>query len=160
MDQKGSDAAKVKFFPPGIPLIAILAGVVLDRVWPLNFIVSFSSQLRYVVGGVIVVGSVLFLGGWSVVLFRRNGQNENPWKPTPNIETNGPYAVTRNPMYLQMVIVCIGVAILLGNGWILVLTPFVVLALQQLAIQPEETYLEAKFGETYLEYKRCVRRWI
>ncbi len=46
MDQKSSDAAKVKFFPPGIPLIAIMAEVVLDRVWPLNFIVPFSSHLR------------------------------------------------------------------------------------------------------------------
>ncbi len=98
-----------------------------------------------------MVGAVLFLGGWSVVLFRRNGQSKNPWKPTPCIETTGLFAVTRNPMYMQMVIVFIGVAIVLGNGWILVLTPFTVLALQQLAIQPDEIYLEAKLGETYLE---------
>lgn len=94
------------------------------------------------------------------MLFRRGGQNVNPWKPTPGLETNGPFRVTRNPMYLQMVIVCIGAAIAFANGWILLLTPVVVIALQRLAIEPEEEYLEAKFGETYLNYKRSVRRWI
>jgi protein-S-isoprenylcysteine O-methyltransferase Ste14 len=63
-------------------------------------------------------------------------------------------------MYLQMLLVCVGVAILLANGWILLLTPVGGWVLQRLAIQPEEAYLERKFGETYLAYKRRVRRWL
>jgi len=63
-------------------------------------------------------------------------------------------------MYLQMVLVCIGLAVALMNLWILTLTPICAWLLQRLAILPEERYLERKFGETYLAYKRRVRRWL
>ena len=72
----------------------------------------------------------------------------------------GPYRFTRNPMYLQMVLVCVGVAIILANLWILLLTPFCAWALRHFAIRPEEEYLERKFGASYLEYKGRVRRWL
>jgi len=63
-------------------------------------------------------------------------------------------------MYLQMVLICIGVAVIRMDVWILVLTPVCGWVLQRFAILPEEAYLEAKFGETYLAYKRRVRRWL
>lgn len=95
-----------------------------------------------------------------MVIFRRGGQSEIPWKPTPHIVDHGPFRITRNPMYLQMVVVCLGFSILLANGWIAILTPVCAWALQRFAIVPEEAYLEGKFGETYLAYERRVRRWI
>jgi protein-S-isoprenylcysteine O-methyltransferase Ste14 len=63
-------------------------------------------------------------------------------------------------MYLQMVLVCAGLAIALMNWWILLLTPLCAWLLHKLAILPEEAYLEQKFGEAYLSYKRRTRRWI
>ena len=63
-------------------------------------------------------------------------------------------------MYLQMVIACVGFAIILSNAWILMLTPIGALVLQWFAILPEEACLKQKFGEPYLAYKRRVRRWI
>lgn len=152
------DHAAVRVFPPGVPLVTILVGVGLHRAWPLPLPVP--APLRYWVGGVVVVGAVLGLGLWSIVLFRRSGQNENPWKPTPHIVERGPFRITRNPMYLQMVIACIGVAIWLANAWIAVLTPACALALQAFAILPEEAYLERRFGAAYLDYKSRVRRWL
>jgi protein-S-isoprenylcysteine O-methyltransferase Ste14 len=121
---------------------------------------EFSTPERYWVGGLIVVGAIFGLGLWSVVLFRRTGQSENPWKPTPQIVERGPFRISRNPMYLQLVLVCVGVAVILMNLWILVLTPLCVWLLQRFAILPEEAYLERKFGDTYLAYKRKVRRWL
>ena len=94
-----------------------------------------------------------------VALFRRSGQSENPWKPTPQTVDRGPFRITRNPMYLQ-ILVCIGVAVSLMNGWILALTPLCRWVLVRFAILPEEAYLERKFGQTYLAYKRRVRRWL
>ena len=76
-DQK--DGAAVRFFPPGIPLIAILVGYALDRFVPLTLAWSIPAPLRYALGGTIIVGSILLLGLWSVVLFRKGGQDENPW---------------------------------------------------------------------------------
>jgi protein-S-isoprenylcysteine O-methyltransferase Ste14 len=154
------DAAAVRVFPPAIPLLTVLAGVGLDRLWPIDAGFELAAPGRYWIGGAIALGAVLGLGLWSVVLMRRSGQSENPWKPTTRIIEAGPFRITRNPMYLQMVLVCIGFAVALMNAWILVLTPLCAWLLQRLAILPEESYLEAKFGETYLAYKRKVRRWI
>ena len=63
-------------------------------------------------------------------------------------------------MYLQMVLVCVGLSIILWNVWILLLTPLCAWLLQRWVIAPEEAYLERKFGDGYLAYKRRVRRWI
>jgi protein-S-isoprenylcysteine O-methyltransferase Ste14 len=160
MDEPRDDHAQVRFFPPGIGLITILLGVLLQRVWPLGRSMFPDAPLRYWIGFGLFVASVLGLGAWAVILFRRSGQNENPWKPTPAIVERGPYRFTRNPMYLQMVLGCIGFAIALANLWILLLTPVCALMLQILAIGPEEAYLERKFGAEYLAYKQRVRRWL
>lgn len=154
------DAARVRVFPPGVPLITILLGQVLQRLWPIAESLELAPLVRYGGGGLIVFGSIFGIGLRAVRTMRRSGQDENPWKPTPSIIESGPYRFTRNPMYLQILIVCIGFAILLGNPWIVLLTPVAGWVLYRLAIRPEEEYLERKFGETYLAYKRRVRRWI
>lgn len=155
-----TDAANVRFFPPGIPLIIILTGVGLDHFWPFNLADEVPRVLRYCVGSVLAGGALLGLGAWSVIIMRQSGQSENPWKPTNSIIERGPFRITRNPMYLQMVIICFGVAVGLMNGWLFLLTPLCGWLLQQLAIIPEEKYLERKFGESYLAYKKRVPRWL
>ena len=119
------DAAAVRVFPPAVPVVTILLGIALQRIWPIQVDLGTTPAARYWLGGLIVVGAILGLGPWSVVLFRRSGQDENPWKPTPQIVEGGPFRITRNPMYLQMIIVCIGMAIILANAWILLLTHLV-----------------------------------
>jgi protein-S-isoprenylcysteine O-methyltransferase Ste14 len=158
--EESRDAAAVRVFPPAVPLLTILIGVGLQRFWPLGTRAMLPTPVNYWVGGAIVVVAILVLGWRSVARIRRTGQSENPWKPTTEIVTDGPFRFTRNPMYLQMVVVCIGFAIILSNPWILLLTPACVWVLHTFAILPEEAYLEAKFGEEYLSYKRRVRRWV
>ena len=147
-------------FPPAIPLATVLLGIALERILPIAVGFEPPPFLRYWVGGAIIAGAILGLGLWSVLLMRGSGQDENPWKPTTSILERGPYRLTRNPMYLQMVVACIGFAVLLWNAWILLLTPLCAWLLQRLAILPEEAYLERKFGEAYLAYKNRVRRWL
>ena len=81
------DAAALRVFPLGVPLLTIVTGVGLSRLWPIEF------PGRYWVGGMIVAGAVFGLGLWSIVLFRRTGQSENPWKPTP--QWSGGHSVSR-----------------------------------------------------------------
>jgi protein-S-isoprenylcysteine O-methyltransferase Ste14 len=154
------DAARVRVFPPGVPLVAVLLAVGINRLWRLDLGIGIPVPLRYWLGGAIVIGAGVGLGLWSVVLFRRSGHSENPWKPTHAIEESGPFRFTRNPMYLQMVLICIGLSIAMMNWWLLALTPVVMWLLQRFAIRPEEVYLERKFGAAYLAYKSKVRRWI
>lgn len=152
--------AAVRFPPPLIPVLAILIGVGLGFLWPLGVGVELPTPGRYWAGGIIVIGSILGLGLWPVLMFRHSGQSVIPWTETPKIELHGPYRFTRNPMYLQMILVCIGCTIILANGWILCLTPVCAWLLYQIAIKPEEAYLEEKFGESYRAYRSNVRRWI
>lgn len=157
---ESKDAAAVRIFPPGVPLVVVLLGGALNHLWPIDLGVAIPGPARHWIGGAIVAGAVLGLGLRAVLLFRRGGQSPNPWKPTPAIEERGPYRFTRNPMYLHLVLVCVGVAVLLMNWWVLLLTPVGAWALQRYAILPEEAYLERKFGEAYLAYKRRVPRWL
>ena len=154
------DGAAVRFPPPLLPLATILLGVGLERLWPLAAELTLAVPERYWIGGLVVAASLFVLGLWPVVMFRRSGQSELPWRPTPLVLEDGPYRFTRNPMYLMMVMVCIGVAIILSNSWILLLTPFCAWSLYYFAIAPEEAYLERKFGEPYRRYKTRVRRWL
>jgi protein-S-isoprenylcysteine O-methyltransferase Ste14 len=154
------DAAAVRVFPPAIPLVLILTGVGLNRLAPIDLGVELPAPARYWIGGTVAIAALVGLGGWSVFLLRRDGQSENPWKPTFRIVSQGPFRVTRNPMYLQMVIVCVAVAIAMMNWWILLLAPVCAWLLQILAILPEEAYLTEKFGDAYRSYKQSTRRWI
>lgn len=154
------DAAAVRVLPPGVPLLAVLLALGLDRLWPIDLGIEIPETVRDWIGGGIVAGAFFGLGLWSLVLFRRSGQSANPWRPTSRIVERGPFRLTRNPMYLQLVLICVGLSILLGNWWLLLLTPVVAWTLQRFAIRPEEAYLERKFGDEYRAYKRRVRRWI
>ena len=91
---------------------------------------------------------------------RAAGTNVNPAKPALLIVRGGPYRFTRNPMYLALCLVQMAIGFFL-NDWITLL--FVVplaIVLHFGVILPEERYLEAKFGEPYLDLKHEVRRWI
>ena len=158
-DRGEQDAAVVHIHPPLVPLLAILAGIGLKRLAPLDLAFGFPAPARYWVGGVIVAAAVL-LAAWPIVLFRKSGQSPLPGTPTPRIVEHGPYRFTRNPMYLHMVLLCIGVGIVVNNFWILLLTPLCAWILHRFAILPEETYLERKFGAEYVAYRQRVRRWL
>ena len=63
-------------------------------------------------------------------------------------------------MYLMMVLVCLGIAVMLSEAWILILTPVLVVTIYHIAIKHEEVYLEDVFGDSYRDYRKSVRRWI
>jgi hypothetical protein len=67
LSDQGRDAAAVRVFPPGVPLLTVLVGIGLDRLWPLDAGFELAAPVRYWIGGLIVAGAVLGLGLWSVV---------------------------------------------------------------------------------------------
>ena len=74
--------------------------------------------------------------------------------------TSGVYRYSRNPMYLGMVLITAGAAILLGTLSPFIIVPLFALALQMLFIAPEEKMLAEHFGESWTEYRKKVRRWL
>lgn len=108
----------------------------------------------------IIVGLIIEL--WSVGLFVKAKTTVNPMKPdnSKNIVDSGMYQYSRNPMYLGMLCILLGFAILLGSLTPLFCLPVFVLLITTQQIIPEEKILTNKFGQQYLDYKHRVRRWL
>ena len=81
-------------------------------------------------------------------------------EPTRAVISKGPYRFSRNPIYLSFAILQLGIAVWTGSAWFLVVLVLTMLVITTGVIVREERYLERKFGETYLAYKRKVRRWL
>lgn len=110
-------------------------------------------------------GTVVFLLGiallvWSVRPFRRTGQRPEPWLPSPEMITDGPYRYSRNPMYLAMTLIQMGIGFFFGNLWLVGLSLPALAVVHFIAVKPEERYLTEKFGAPYQEYCRRVRRYL
>jgi len=158
MDTQTPDGAAVRFPPPFVYLGAVVLGGLLHvLVFPLP--IDLPTGLRIAVAAVAALIG-LMLGVGALGLFRRTGQDPKPWESTPEIISTGIYRYTRNPMYVGMALLQLSIGIGWGNGWIVALLPPVLVLIYATAIRHEEAYLERKFGEGYLAYKRSVRRWL
>src|SRR5262245_9849426 len=149
--------ANVHVPPPLVFLGFTLLGVALGyAAGPIPFPATFWTRL---------VGIVVLLAGLAMIasarrLFTRTGQIPAPWKPTPELIFGGPYRFTRNPMYVGITCVQIGLGLAVGNPWISLLAPVALLTIHFIAVVPEETYLAEKFGRSYHEYCARVRRYL
>jgi protein-S-isoprenylcysteine O-methyltransferase Ste14 len=108
-------------------------------------------------GALILFG--LGLIGYCARQFKRAQTCIEPWRATSSIITNGPYRYSRNPIYLGFAIAGVGIALAFNTCWMLLSVLAFVLIANKLVIEKEETYLEGKFGEAYLNYQRATRRW-
>ena len=82
-----------------------------------------------------------------------------PHRQADLLVTAGPFRIWRNPIYMGEMLILLGLAQVTYNIWFAILAPVFALAVFKLAILPEESHLEARFGETYLDYKSRTRRW-
>ena len=151
-----NDTAGVIAPPPLIYLGGLLVGFALEALLPGG---SLPDAVRWVGGGLALVAG-LALQTFFITAFSRAGTAVEPWKPTTAIVTTGPYRVTRNPAYLGMALIYTGIALLADAPWVLLPLPLVLVLIDRGVIAREERYLERKFGEEYLGYRRSVRRWV
>lgn len=98
---------------------------------------------------------------WALSLFRREGTEVNPTSPANRmLVTAGPYRFTRNPMYLGLVIVSLGIAFW-GGTWRMFAAPLAVFLTANFVHIPfEEAKMRRQFGAAYDDYTRRVRRWL
>ncbi len=113
----------------------------------------------------LIIGIALALAAPALVLWASRtmklaGTNVNPREPALLIVRAGPYRFTRNPMYLGLTLLQVAVGFLCNDWLTLVFAIPLALVLHHGVILREERYLEAKFGQPYLDLKRTVRRWI
>lgn len=150
------DRPAVIAHPPVLFGGALLTGAALDWLIPLPMLVPAAGRAPGI--ALIVVG--LALAGWCVRLFRRAGTSLPTHRAATALVTDGPYRLSRNPIYVALTTLSIGVALWSNSAWMLglLIPTFVLLNIG--VIGPEERYLEAKFGDAYRGYRARVRRWL
>jgi protein-S-isoprenylcysteine O-methyltransferase Ste14 len=111
--------------------------------------------------GIAPIAIGVMLGVWSIVVFRRHGTPPHPGEGHAQVlVTEGPYRLTRNPMYVGLALVLLGTGLLLGGVSILVGPALFIVAVDRFWIRREEAWLTDAFGEDYAKYRARVRRWV
>ncbi len=152
------DSPRVYIPPPLFyVVIFLLARFIQKKVWIDDSL--FHLPITKACGILCLIISLFFL----VRSLRQFLQSKNTLiliKPASSLQQNGIYNISRNPMYVGLLIVYFGITCLIGNWWNIILFPLLFLIVQEYIIKKEESYLERAFGEEYLEYKNKVRRWL
>lgn len=141
--------------PPAYPLAALAAGWALQRWLPLPAVPPAAR-----VAGAALAAAAVAVALWAVATLVRHRTPLDPYRPTTAIVRAGPYAWSRNPIYLAFAVGEAGIGLALGWWWPLALAPLVLLLLHVRVVRREEAYLARKFGAEYEAYRQRTRRWI
>jgi protein-S-isoprenylcysteine O-methyltransferase Ste14 len=151
-----SDVANVLVLPPLLYAIALAIGLLLQWIVPRPIT---PSNGRYWIGGVLLSAGV-FLAIWGRRVMERAGTNVNPTLPSTALVATGPFLFSRNPLYVALTLMYLGLSLLANALWVLVLIVPVAVLMHYGVVRREERYLETKFGEAYRGYRSRVRRYL
>ncbi len=149
------DSAGIKLPPPLYFASGLGLGLLLSH-W---FATPFGSGMWADLLGSALVAVSLLLGLSAAYALWRAGTTVRPDRPSSALVEAGPYRFTRNPLYVALTLLYLGVALLAQSLWALLLLPVVLLIIQRNVIVREENYLERRFGADYDRYRAQVRRW-
>ena len=153
---KENETSGVMLPPPVVYLVLLLAGYWADKYLPLPFL---NTDISILVGiSIIILSFILF--GMVLREFSRLNTSVNHRKATKAIITTGAFRYSRNPIYICMAMLCVGVTFLINSLWGFVATLVASIIVTKFIISKEEAYLEKKFGQEYLQYCKSVRRWL
>lgn len=150
------DHASVKIHPPILLVIHIAVAYLLGRF--IAFPVAVSPLFRNI--GLGLAGIGFLLGILAFYSFMKARTTLDPHGSVKTVVSTGIYRITRNPIYLGMVLMLVGFPLTFGNVWGIPLAPVFILLMNKLVIEHEEVYLAKKFGEGYTGYKSRVKRWL
>ncbi len=142
--------------PPIWFALGLTAVFLLDRFFPPS---GFSGPVTVGLGAILVLlglASAISAAG----LFRKADTGIVPFSEATALVTSGAFRFSRNPMYLGMVFVQLGTALIVGTGAGLLVAPVFMLIIQYRFILDEERMMRDVFGEEFEEYRRRVRRWL
>lgn len=150
------DHPGVRVPPPLIYLAFFVTGMLADRLLPLRFVrgslLETAGWLLMTASGVIALSSI-----W---MFRRHRTTILPMRAASSLVVEGPYRFSRNPMYVSMALLYLGLACWYGSWWTLLLFPAMIAVIARFVIAREEAYLGRRFGRAYEQYRKRVRRWL
>ena len=153
------DYADVVIRPPILFLGALLLGCVLTLLLPIGPGLAKPNGLGLTVGIVfVVVGFALAV--FPARRFRKAGTSVVPGEPSRVLVREGLYKITRNPIYIGLILTYFGLCLILTSVWMLLLLIPAAIVLHQGVVKREEEYLAWKFGEDYRRYLEQVPRWL
>lgn len=152
------DSPGVYIPPPLIYALIFLAAVFIQKKISIDDSI-FHLQITKIAGVLFLIISLVFLIS-SLRQFFISKNTLIPIKPASSLQVNGIYNITRNPMYVGLAFVYLGISCFVGNWWNIILFPFLLLIVQEYIIKREEKYLLRRFGQEYVVYKTKVRRWL
>lgn len=135
-------------------LVGALSGYVLPTPWPLPPLSDFLFGI-----GFLLVAIALAIDFYAMRTMHLKKTTIMPNKAAEHLVSTGPFAVSRNPIYLANTMLTIGAGLMSGIIWFLPLAFIAAFATQKLAIEREEAHLSAKFGKNWRDYAKKVRRW-
>ncbi|MGA9776955.1 MAG: methyltransferase family protein [Limisphaerales bacterium] len=156
MAKSSTDTPGVMACPPLVFLGGLGMGLLLHWLIPIRpFPLKFSQPL----GGALCLASIA-VGIWGSTAMRRAGTNVRPDRPVTALVTGGPFRFSRNPLYLSLTALYLGVTLLFDALWPLAtLIPTLAVVHWRIVLR-EERFLETRFGDEYRAYKARVRRWL
>jgi protein-S-isoprenylcysteine O-methyltransferase Ste14 len=145
--------------PPLLFLGCLVIGIVLDRLLPLPFSLPPAALIRWLAGGVLIVlGVAVFAAG--VRNFSRAATPVPSTRPVQALVTTGIHGWSRNPIYVGMFLLYVGIGAAALSPWILVLVVPIAFVMRYGVVAREEAYLQRRFGDAYRDYRGRVRRWL
>lgn len=143
---------------PPLPYVAaLLAGWWIDRrVAALALPGGATLQLL----GIALVACGAALMGWAAWTLHRHRTTINPYRGAAALCVDGPFAWSRNPIYVADWLLLAGAACWLRTAWPLLFAPLIWATIRFGVIRHEEAHLEARFGDAYRDYRGRVRRWL
>ncbi len=145
--------------PPVIFLGALVLGQIIHLIRPTTLLPRFLAPVRWPVGAGLIAAGVA-VGFWGSRMMARVGTSIDSSEPPMALVEEGPFQYSRNPLYLSVFAVYLGVNLLRNNRWGVMLLPTLLKSLQIGVIEREEAYLLQRFAEDYRRYTERVPRWL
>jgi protein-S-isoprenylcysteine O-methyltransferase Ste14 len=144
--------------PPLLYVMVFFISIFIQRQFPLSES-FFGTKIAFAAGVLLVITALTILLPALIIFF----QTKNTLitiKPANSLQTSGIYSISRNPMYLGLLTLYMGIGCFKGNLWTFMLVPLLVLIITHFVIRKEEVYLVKAFGADYAAYQKKVKRWI
>jgi protein-S-isoprenylcysteine O-methyltransferase Ste14 len=146
-------------WPPIIYVVAAAIAVVLHWQLPLAW-PQGAAMLLLAATGLCLICAAIALDIVTFFAFRRNRTTIMPNRGATALITDGPFAKTRNPIYLGNTMLVMGAGLLTGMLWLVLAGPLAAALVQKLAIEREERHLAARFGTAWKAYAANTPRWL
>ena len=143
--------------PAAIQLSSVLLGLILHSLWPAE--IPLLAEVAW-------IAVPVFMGlGFAIIAlsfreFAKARTSVRPDRAANALIWTGPFRYSRNPLYLAVSFLIVGIGVWVNSLWILVMLIPLFLVMSRAVIAHEERYLEHKFGQEYLDYKKSARRWL